>query len=47
MSHSLGAIPLEIEKWDVDGAVMCGYKYLCGRPGSVAAIYINGKHKDI
>jgi kynureninase len=43
-SHSVGAIPHKFDKWEVDFAVWCSYKYLNGGPGSSAFIYINQKH---
>jgi kynureninase len=43
-SHSVGAVPHRFDEWDVDFAVWCGYKYLCGGPGAPAFIYINRKH---
>lgn len=45
-SHSVGAVPHMFDEWDVDFAVWCGYKYLCGGPGAPAFIYINQKHFD-
>ena len=45
-SHSAGAVPHSFDEWDVDFAVWCGYKYLCGGPGAPAFIYLNRKHFD-
>jgi len=45
-SHSVGNIPHEFDKWGVDFAMWCSYKYLNGGPGSTAFIYLNSKHFD-
>ena len=45
-SHSVGVIPHRLSEWDVDFAMWCGYKYLCGGPGAPAFIYVNRKHFD-
>jgi kynureninase len=44
LSHSIGAMPLDLQACDVDFAVGCTYKYLSGGPGSPSFIYINSKH---
>lgn len=44
LSHSVGAMPLNLRACDVDFAVGCTYKYLNGGPGAPSFIYINKKH---
>ena len=42
--HSVGSVPHYFNKWGVDFALWCGYKYLNGGPGSTAFLYVNKKH---
>ena len=42
--HSVGSVPHCFDKWGVDFALWCGYKYLNGGPGSTAFLYVNKKH---
>ncbi|MFP4690325.1 MAG: kynureninase [Bacteroidales bacterium] len=43
-SHSAGAVPHHFNRWGVDFATFCSYKYLNGGPGCTAFLYVNEKH---
>ena len=39
VSHSAGAVPVDVRGADADFVIGCGYKYLCSGPGGPAFIY--------
>ncbi len=44
LSHSIGAVPHELDAHDVDFAFWCSYKYLNGGPGASGGLYLNRRH---
>lgn len=46
LAHAAGNIELELNKWGVDFAAWCSYKYMNSGPGNVSGYFVHEKHHN-
>ncbi len=47
LSHSAGAVDIDLLGAGADFAVACGYKYLCGGPGGPSLAFVHPRHREV
>jgi kynureninase len=46
LAHSIGNVELELNKWGIDFAIWCSYKYLNASPGAVGGCFVHERHHN-
>lgn len=46
LTHSAGALPIDLREAHVDFALGCGSRHLCGGPGAPALLFVAERHRD-
>ena len=46
LAHAAGNIELDLNKWGVDFAAWCSYKYMNSGPGNVSGYFVHEKHHN-
>ena len=46
LAHSAGVVDHELHASGADAAVWCTYKYLCGGPGAIGAVFLHERHRS-
>ncbi|XP_072037866.1 kynureninase-like [Amphiura filiformis] len=44
LAHAIGNVPIKLNRWDVDFAVWCTYKYVNSGAGALAGAFLHEKH---
>jgi kynureninase len=47
LSHAIGAVPVELDAVDADGAIWCHYKYLHAGPGATGGLFVRRRHHEL
>lgn len=46
LAHCIGNVPVQLNKWNVDFAIWCHYKYVNSGPGCIAGAFLHDKHSS-